>query len=433
MKTVKIAYNWIGPQGPIPNLNAPNIYDLASVMPGVHLLRDTKVDNLGSSFISSQDYDPEVSFEVVPFYTVKQDDLCILPIILDYDREIWDWFQVGRGIFEAGSHVGHVLYHYICSGNTYLLLDFSFETKLDSRTLRSMHDYFESWAFPMNKIIYATGCINNQEIYDRFCNHHGIPDEPDRRMHIITHYPGLQNMSGSSCNENPLALSGDSPEKKFLSFNYRTREHRTLLFGLFWKHNLLNDSFMSYVDLHGPITNHVPMHRIENFGLSMSDYAEIDKIVPAQLGAPRSEVDYIYDNENSDLEYYYSNSLVSIVTETTFFEDTHAITEKAFKPIKYMHPFIMVGSPGLLKRLQQMGFKTFSEWWDESYDLDLDHEKRMKRILDLCVEIQGWSDEQVVKFRNEVKEILEYNYHHMMSNPYNSCMYNQVYTIVTGS
>ena len=47
------------------------------------------------------------------------------------------------------------------------------------------------------------------------------------------------------------------------------------------------------------------------------------------------------------------------------------ITEKTLKPIMYGHPFLLVTHPGTLRHLRSIGFETFPEWFDESYD-DID-------------------------------------------------------------
>jgi hypothetical protein len=52
------------------------------------------------------------------------------------------------------------------------------------------------------------------------------------------------------------------------------------------------------------------------------------------------------------------------------------VSEKTYKPLYYMHPFIVFGCPGTLKYLRSIGFKTFPEFFDESYDDIYDDKKR---------------------------------------------------------
>jgi hypothetical protein len=44
------------------------------------------------------------------------------------------------------------------------------------------------------------------------------------------------------------------------------------------------------------------------------------------------------------------------------------VSEKIFKPLAFQHPFIVYGSEGTLRYLQALGFETFDNLWDETYD-----------------------------------------------------------------
>jgi len=57
------------------------------------------------------------------------------------------------------------------------------------------------------------------------------------------------------------------------------------------------------------------------------------------------------------------------VAGETLIPNEHAqFTEKTIKAILYQRPFISFSKPGILKYLKKFGFKTFSDYWDESYD-----------------------------------------------------------------
>jgi hypothetical protein len=87
---------------------------------------------------------------------------------------------------------------------------------------------------------------------------------------------------------------------------------------------------------------------------------------------------------------YIADSYFSIIPECTFSVgntgpscDLYSllVSEKTYKALYYMHPFILIGLPGLLKYLKSMGFKTFPEFFDESYDEIFDDRER----FDFCV------------------------------------------------
>ena len=82
------------------------------------------------------------------------------------------------------------------------------------------------------------------------------------------------------------------------------------------------------------------------------------------------------------------------------------ISEKTLKPLASQHPFLLVSTRGNLQHVRDLGFETFPELFDESYDLHFKWQQRITAVL-----------EQVKKFnpRNienpRVREKLEYNQH----------------------
>ena len=61
------------------------------------------------------------------------------------------------------------------------------------------------------------------------------------------------------------------------------------------------------------------------------------------------------------------------------------LTEKTFKPIRAGHPFIVVGNDSLLHLLHLLGFETYSQCWDESYDNVIDDEARFNQTMQTSV------------------------------------------------
>jgi hypothetical protein len=107
---------------------------------------------------------------------------------------------------------------------------------------------------------------------------------------------------------------------------------------------------------------------------------------------------------------FYQNSLVSIVTETNYNSQYVTLTEKSFKPSKEKHPFIIVGAAGTLQAFRDMGFKTFSEFWNESYDNIHDPRHRMHALYNVFKDIGSWNNAKILDFRRRVKPILDHNY-----------------------
>jgi hypothetical protein len=109
------------------------------------------------------------------------------------------------------------------------------------------------------------------------------------------------------------------------------------------------------------------------------------------------------------VEKFYKNSLINIINETYFFNNIIHITEKTYKPIAFLQPFILLGAAGSLQHIKDMGFKTFGEFWDESYDTEIDDPIRFAKIVNIVEEISNWSEQKKIDFSYKIKGILEYN------------------------
>jgi len=84
-----------------------------------------------------------------------------------------------------------------------------------------------------------------------------------------------------------------------------------------------------------------------------------------------------WTTKNRNLYYHanrthYNTTYFSIITESHFSNilDTNnlAFTEKTWKPITNFHPFFIVGGYKSMEKLRSIGFKTFGDFFDESYD-----------------------------------------------------------------
>ena len=146
--------------------------------------------------------------------------------------------------------------------------------------------------------------------------------------------------------------------------------------------------------------------------LTSEDVLSADKLLPLVLDNSNFSR-YPMEHSLDPVKHLYDNSLINIVTETYFFNNIIHITEKTYKPIAFMQPFILLGAAGSLQHIKDMGFKTFGEFWDESYDLEKDDKKRFKMIVDIIESISKWPDEVKIDFTYVVKNTVDYNVSHL--------------------
>lgn len=106
----------------------------------------------------------------------------------------------------------------------------------------------------------------------------------------------------------------------------------------------------------------------------------------------------------------YNQCFCAVITESKFAQPTATFSEKTLNAIKCFRPFILVAPPHTLKFLHSYGIKTFSDWWDESYDQEEHHEKRLIKIIELIEKINQLDLKELQSMLKEMKTILEDNY-----------------------
>jgi hypothetical protein len=87
-----------------------------------------------------------------------------------------------------------------------------------------------------------------------------------------------------------------------------------------------------------------------------------------------------------------------------------SITEKTYKAIACKRPFIEFSTPYILEDIRALGFKTFSPFIDESYDLEIDNHKRLNMIVTEIERICNLPENDYAVIVNGCKEITEYNF-----------------------
>ena len=80
-----------------------------------------------------------------------------------------------------------------------------------------------------------------------------------------------------------------------------------------------------------------------------------------------------------------------MISDTIFFKHQGFISEKIFKPIMYLQPFLIAAPPLYLKAVRDMGFKTFDGFIDEGYDSLPTHE-RMEYLIESIRKVDNIKD-----------------------------------------
>jgi hypothetical protein len=103
-------------------------------------------------------------------------------------------------------------------------------------------------------------------------------------------------------------------------------------------------------------------------------------------------------------------SLVYHVTETVYTGRRLQLTEKSFKPIALGMPFILSATAGSLAYLRSYGFRTFGEFWDESYDLETDDFVRAEKVAAVLKQLDDLSADEKQKLFQACWPTIEHNW-----------------------
>ena len=184
-------------------------------------------------------------------------------------------------------------------------------------------------------------------------------------------------------------------DKHFLYMNRLDKIHRQVLFQRVEEKNLLDYCIWSY--------------------------AAADKTHPKHKTIEGITIDYEESYRETHILPEYLKTFCSIVTESQYGfgspYESHSRaslcapfpTEKTEKCFVAGQPFISVSTPYFLKQLRAWGFQTFGDFWDESYDEEIDDDKRLDKILEVMEYISSLPLSQLEQMYIDMKPKLIVN------------------------
>ena len=200
---------------------------------------------------------------------------------------------------------------------------------------------------------------------------------------------------------------------KFITFNRLTsndRVYRSLLINELYKHDILKEGLVSY-------SKQCPMggdYKVEIMASEhIPDGVKLEALF--NIGKIKEELRIDIEGEIPNQSFNIScipecmETFLYVVTETCYWGRKKHLTEKIFKPIVTLNPFILVGPAHNLAYLRSYGFKTFGKWIDESYDTVEDDIERMQVIGAELKRIASLDLYQLKSLYYDMKEVLEHN------------------------
>jgi len=207
---------------------------------------------------------------------------------------------------------------------------------------------------------------------------------------------------------------------KFMCFNRQlaNRTHRITLAYLALKYDLLNHSVFSFLEKidEKEVLDSTRAWDTYYKNVDMQNVARhIVKMLPWEIDThlldQSEKTNFSTHNNKKEL---YLNTYIHIISETRFQDgDSPFISEKTYRPIANLQPFLYVGNYNSLRDLRELGFKTFHPYINEDYDSEQNPEKRMAMIEQELKKLNDLTLEQVHELYYNVKDILVYNRNHL--------------------
>ena len=192
----------------------------------------------------------------------------------------------------------------------------------------------------------------------------------------------------------PLPTEDKKPYK-YVCYNANAKEYRMFLVTELFRRGLDKQGLISLLFRYGSskqissdFTESLGFDTTKGYGKLVDEYAktEMVKRVPLILDQTVEQVD-AWDRP-VDIDHI-KNSYFNIITESYMYNKSlpqshktiFEMSEKTYKAL-ICQPFIHLGSYGVLKYMRLMGYKTFPELFDESYDDIINHTDRLLAVVD---------------------------------------------------
>jgi len=306
-----------------------------------------------------------------------------------------------------------------------LIIDFSFEGNVSESWFIPIHRVIKRYRIKSANVYFISCDMKLGEHYKTWAEKYNVPkiNIIELNRYLEEANPWIRDIDKFPIEDYKVDRIR---EKKFICLNAAYRGTRVIIVSELLRSGFENDGYISYIgnygedppinwELEDEVDKDLIKYYMDNVypRLPMVTNMEKDVELIAQHHPWRAKDVYIGSSYSHEM---YTNSYFNIVTETSYNWNSTSIignnvylTEKTYRPIFGMQPFIVVSNPGILKHLKSMGFETFPEFFDESYDEIEDSRERMNAIVKEIKKVCSLSLEELHDRYYNIFDKLEHN------------------------
>ena len=349
----------------------------------------------------------------------KSDNPWYYPIGIADGSLILGWTELGKTRFLKGISVEAV--RGIRNGKGMLLLLNHLEGDvMNDEVIECIHKGMDEYGIPREKVVLVTANMLAENHYESWNRR----NPGSKRIHVVS-YDAFQEIAhrittGGITQHPPiphekwLETRNKHRGKRYLLLNRRPHAHRVLAVTELHRENLLAHGHVSM-----PADVRREKNRPRNYSAftwtlngevcherHMDCYVDIPDDLQRRLPLTVDVDGFEKNHAKTWTQWPFLDSYLNVVTETRI-DDTLFVTEKVFKPIVNMQPFVVLGSRNTLRYLHQEGYRTFD--LDESYDEERDPAMRMYKAIAEVKKIARLPTSQVHDWYWSQQEVLEHN------------------------
>ena len=369
----------------------------------------------------------------------------IYEIQTDKDCFTWPTDYQSKKIFDTINEVQPDFIRMMQDGKALLHVNLSW----DGNPLINLYSFWykqmEQYSISPSRVIVSTCNLKEKDTYDAWCKNNNVNDKikvvafpfyfhagdwggnPNGSWISLANGVSTKQKIGDFKFEDQISYKSKNTIKLFLAFNREMHSHRKAFVAMLNYENLLENSLTS-IDLLDDLEKrefHAWNVSIEKHpAYSQENILDLQKKLP--LIIDEKPMDITPQKQKVFYKEFYLNTWFSLVSECRCFNcheinffnsvpiEYQDMTEKTMRPIRAFQPFIIFGMVHTLKDLKALGFKTFSQYWNEEYDNIQDTQQRLEEIINVVKTLSNLSTDSWLQMYKDMRPILEHNYKIMM-------------------
>ena len=301
-----------------------------------------------------------------------------------------------------------------------------------STRLEPIHEGFERLGAPVEAGVLVTQNRGYGDEYARYLRDRGLPNGL-RVLNYdfwIRRFHGQFERDGASLYPERLAAFEAKPKsrgRRFVSLNMALRPSKLVFLLAVIRDGLWDRGYISC----GGLYKKASRFETEDLNLSEVDFARklsgspfetlAQDLLPyfAQLEAKGQIIlgDVVRDGPNgwpkqtpiAPLTKEYDDSWFTAVTETEMRSRRTRTTEKPFAALVNFHPLVIFGNPGALAQIRDLGYRTFGDAIDESYDEIADPAGRFSAAYSQFERLCRMDETELARMEQRLRDVLVFN------------------------